>query len=301
MSRPTFITTKGDRNGMEDQLDTSTLIEYYRNTAIGHYEWSGSSAIMDAVPLGFIEDTLFCYGNISAKKISGLGWRFMATKPVHIDMYGQTYDWLPDAELNHDTNIAGICEPSKNPVLNLGVSMARQIQPYLDIMATALRVMDVNIVSLSQPVVVEGLTGELDGKLFELDLKAGKRFIPAVKKDSLGLNVLDLKATDNTQNLASTVMFCHAKIMDILDMPNANLRSSGISDMETANANAGLTLYNDWGLKRRQQWCDRMNALYPHLELSVKVARGWDVPEGSPAETKEDEMNIGATDDTNEE
>lgn len=294
MTHPDVINTKGERRALaEDELDISTLIEYYRNTHLGHYEWGGSEEIMADMPIGFIEDTLFCYGNISAKKVKGLGWRVMATKPETVDMYGQPYTWLPDTVAGRDVDKVGLMTPSKEPVLNLGVAMADQIEPYLTIMGRALKVLDINILSLSQPVLVEGLSGTLDGAMREMDLKCGKRTIPCVKKESIGVEVLDLKAQDHTQNLASTVMFCHAKIMDLLDIPNANIKNSGVSDMETSNANAGLSTYNDWGLKKRQQWCDRMNALHPELNLTVKVSGAWDVPEGSKAEEEQDEKEIG--------
>lgn len=293
MTHPNIINTKGERKALEeDELDVSNLIEYYRNTALGHYEWGGAPIIMDDMPIGFIEDTLFCYGNISAKKVKGLGWRVMATKPETIDMYGQPYTWLPETIAGRDVDKIGLMNPSKEPVLDLGVPMSEQIFPYLVIMGRALKVLDINIMDLSQPVLVEGLSGTLEGAMREMDVKCGKRTIPCVKKESIGIEVLDLKAQDHTQNLASTIMFCHSKIMDLLDIPNSNIKSSGVSDMETSNANAGLSTYNDWGLKKRKQWCDRMNKLHPELELTVKVSGAWDVPEGSPAEEKKDEEVI---------
>jgi hypothetical protein len=76
--------------------------------------------------------------------------------------------------------------------------------------------------------------------------------------------------------------------MDILCMPNSNIKSSGVSDMETGNANAGTSVYNDWGLKRRQQWCEIMNQLHPELRLSVRVSEAWDKPQGSEPEEAED-------------
>lgn len=301
MTRPDILNTKHERKELaEDELDTSNLIEYYRNTHLGHYEWSGSDEIMADMPIGFIEDTIFCYGNISAKKVRGLGWRAMATKPQTVDMYGQPYSWLPETIAGKDADKIGLMNPSKEPVLTLGTPIAEQIMPYITIMARALKVLDINIIGLSQPVLVEGLSGTLEGAMREMDLKCGKRTLPCVKKESIGIQVLDLKAQDHTQNLASTIMFCHAKIMDILDMPNSNIKNSGVSDMETSNANAGISTYNDWGLKKRQQWCDRMNKAHPELNLSVRVSQAWDMPEGTPQEVAEDTKEAEVVSDAEE-
>lgn len=293
--RPTFINTKKERKEESEVLDIPYLMDYYRNSVIGHYEWGYNEDVIKDVPEGWFEDTLFCYGNLSAAKYrQPIGWFVTPVNPVTVDRYYRPYTWITAADLNSDADRAFLLEEKKEPVLQLGVSMMEQIRPLVEIMARCFKVLDINVIALSQPIAIESSPGKIDGEIQEWDLKAGKRFIPVISKNAIGAEVLDLKADDHTQNLASTIMFLHSKIMDMLCMPNSNLKNSGVSDMETGNANAGTSVYNDWGLKRRKQWCDAMNALHPELQLTVKVSDSWDEPEGSEPEVSED---IGTEDD----
>lgn len=292
MTRPSFINTKQERKEDEDQLSIPHILDFYRKSVIGHYEWRYNTDIIE-MPEGWIEDTLFNYGNISAAKFRApIGWFFTPVNPVTVDRYYRPYSWISAADLNNDADRAFLLKEQKNPVLDLGVSMAEQIMPYVKIMERCFKVLDMNVLALSQPVAIESAPGEIDGCIQEWDLKQGKYFMPVINKKAVGTQVLDLKAQDHTQNLASTIMFLNSKIMDTLCMPNANLKNSGVSDMETGNANVGTSVYNDWGLKRRMQWCDRMNDLYPELQLSVRVSESWDSPEGSEAEQTADMENI---------
>jgi len=291
MTRPSFINTKAERKAEEETLEVPYLMDYYRNAVIGHYEWDYNRELLKDVPEGWFEDTLFCYGNLScAKYRQPIGWFVTPVNPVTLDRYNRPYSWITAGDLNSDADRAFLLEEKKEPVLQLGVSMMEQIRPMIEVMARCYKVLDMNIIGLSQPVAIESAPGGMNGELLDFDLKAGKRTIPVINKSAIGAQVLDLKAEDHTQNLASTIMFLHSKIMDILCMPNSNLKNSGVSDMETGNANAGTSVYNDWGLKRRQQWCDTMNALHPELNLSVKVSEAWDKPQGSEPEEAEDMM-----------
>lgn len=300
MTKPSFINTKGERKADEDTLSVPYLIDYYRNAVIGHYVWSYNEEALIGVPEGWFEDTLFCYGNLSAAKYrQPIGWFVTPVNPVTLDRYNRPYSWITAADLNSDADRAFLLDEKKEPVLQLGVSMMEQIRPMIEIMARCYQVLDINVLALSQPIAIESAPGQMEGEVQEWDLKCGKRFVPVISKKAIGAEVLDLKAQDHTQNLASTIMFLHSKIMDILCMPNSNLKNSGVSDMETGNANAGTSVYNDWGLKRRQQWCDIMNQLHPELQLSVSVSEAWDKPQGSEPEVKEDidVMEEGETDD----
>lgn len=301
MTKPQFVNSKGERNELDDILRLPHLMDYYRKAVIGHYQW-GYNEEMIEMPEGWIEDSLFCYGNISAAKYRNpIGWFFTPVNPVTLDRYNRPYSWITAADLNTDADRVFLMKEQKNPVLVLGVSMMEQIRPLVEIMERCYQCLDQNIIGMSQPVLIESPVpgNNLDGKMLEFDLKMGKKYIGCIDKKAVDTTVLDLKADDHTQNLASTIMFLHSKIMDILDMPNANIKSSGVSDMETGNANAGTSVYNDWGLKRRQQWCDIMNGMYPELELSVKVSDAWDEPEGSPGETEQD-IKAEADDKTEE-
>ena len=301
MTKPQIINSKGERNELCDILAFPHLSDFYRKSAIGHYEWGYNREIVE-MPEGWIEDCIFCNGNISAAKYrSPIGWFFTPVNPVTLDRYNRPYSWITAADLNTDADKIFLMKEQRNPVLDLGIPMAEQIRPWLQIMERALQCLDMDIIALSQPVLIEAPNsgGSLDGDVMEFDLKVGKKYIGVVDKGAVPVNILDLGASDNTQNLASTVMFVHNRIMEIIDMGNSNLKSSGVADLETKQANAGVSSYSDWGLKRRQQWCDIMNEMYPELELTVKVSEAWDEPEGSEAETAED-LNEDADDNDKE-
>ena len=55
MTRPTFRTSKGERRGgASETIDTSGLVQIYRDIARGRFKWSG---LPEDMPEGYIEDT----------------------------------------------------------------------------------------------------------------------------------------------------------------------------------------------------------------------------------------------------
>lgn len=290
MTKPQIVNSKRERKEEDEVLRLPHLMDFYRKSVIGHYEWGYNEEVVE-MPEGWIEDTIFCYGNVSAAKYRNpIGWFFTPVNAVTLDRYNRPYSWITAADLNTDADKVFLMKEQRTPVLDLGTPMMEQIRPLVEIMERCFQCLDMNIIALSQPVILESPTAgnDLEGQMLEFDLKIGKKYVGCVDKKAIGASVLDLKADDHTGQLANTIMFLHSKIMDILCMPNSNLKSSGVSDMETGNANVGTSVYNDWGLKRRQQWCDIMNGMYPELKLTVKVSEAWDEPEGSPGETEGD-------------
>ena len=275
MSRPTFRTSKGERRGgASETIDTSGLVQIYRDIARGRFIWEG---LPDDMPDGFIEDTALFYNAGVSIKDTGMGPVVLPAKPVGLTVYGTPYTWVPG-------NVPGVMglesDPelfaeSDNPVLWMSASVMDRIHPYLDVMARCIKVLNTNIGALSTPILINGRPdagegGNLTGVLLKSDMLNGESFIPVVKGDGMPLDVLDLKVTDHTQNLISTMEAMHAKILEVMQSGDGVAKSSGITVEETVNGSQSVEQAVDLELERRKAWCDRINAV---MGTNVSVER----------------------------
>ena len=293
MTRPSFRTTKGERAGVAEVIDTSDLEQIYRDVARGRFVWSG---LPEDMPEGYIEDTALFYNAGVGVKNTSMGLVVLPAKPVSLTVYGTPYSWVPG-------NVPGLTglemDPelfaeSDTPVLWMSMSVMDRIRPYLQVMARCLKVLNTNVGALSTPILINGRPdagdgGNLTGVLLKSDMLDGESFIPVIRGDGMPLDVLDLKVTDHTQNLISTMEAMHAKILEIMQSGDGVAKSSGITVEETVNGNQSVTQAADLELARRKAWADRIHA---ELGLNVTVERATVVmqpaqPEGAPEETPE--------------
>lgn len=290
MSRPTFRTSKGERRGgASETIDTSGLVQIYRDVARGRFKWSG---LPEDMPEGYIEDTALFYNAGVSMKSTPMGPVVLPAKPSALTIYGTPYSWLPG-------NIPGIMgfeqDPelfteSDNPVLWMSMSVMDRIKPYLDVMARCLKVLNVNVGALSTPILIEGRPdagegGNLTGVLLKSDLLAGESFIPVIRGDGMPLSTLDLGVQDHTQNLISTMEAMHAKILEVMQSGDGVAKSSGITVEETVNGNQSVEQAADLELERRKAWCERINAV---MGTNVSVERNVRVM--APSEPSEPEQ-----------
>ena len=71
MTRPTFRTSKGERRGgASETIDTSGLVQIYRDIARGRFKWSG---LPEDMPEGYIEDTALFYNAGVSMKSTPMG------------------------------------------------------------------------------------------------------------------------------------------------------------------------------------------------------------------------------------
>ena len=293
MTRPSFRTTKGERAGVVEVIDTSDLEQIYRDVARGRFIWSG---LPEDMPDGYIEDTALFYNAGVGIKPTSMGMVVLPAKPVSLTVYGTPYSWVPG-------NVPGLTglemdpelfSKSNTPVLWMSMSVMDRIRPYLQVIARCLKVLNTNVGALSTPILINGRPdagdgGNLTGVLLKSDMLDGESFIPVIRGDGMPLDVLDLKVTDHTQNLISTMEAMHAKILEIMQSGDGVAKSSGITVEETVNGNQSVTQAADLELARRKAWADRINA---ELGLNVTVERATVVmqpaqPEGAPEETPE--------------
>ena len=275
-NRPTFLLSKGERNAQNEILYTGDLEFHYRMVAGGLYEWDG---LPDDCPRDFIESmALFYSGGVGYKRVKGMGEIVTAIKPANLTIYGQPYEWIPEPmrgfmPIKSDSEFF---KPSNEPALWIGEPMIRNIEPYLKIMGQTLKVLNTNIIGLSQPIMISGLpNAPLQGLIMKSELMDGETYIPLASRNGIDAQVLDLKAQDHTQNLISTIDWCDARILEIMASSNGVEKSSGITTMETVSGVQSVLQQFQNGLKKRQDWADRVNDRFK-CDLSVKPGIGID-------------------------
>lgn len=274
--KPTFLLSKGERRRMEFCLDTTNLIDRYRDIAVGMYAWDG---LPDDCPKDFMESILFDVGSASIKKVKGLGLAVMGAKPVNLDIYGHPYKWLPTAiqGLSAMDRSSDLFKESDTPVLWLS-STAEKIRPYLTVMEQSLQCLSQNLNALQTPVIVSGNVGnELDGLVLMDELQEHKTFIPSIKNPGAGVQILDLKAQDRTQNLISCIRAMDSEILSVMGVSNGTEKSSGVTDVETLSTVQELTMKAVKGLELRQEWCDAINDKLK-IDVSVSFGDGYSMP-----------------------
>ena len=146
------------------------------------------------------------------------------------------------------------------------------IEPYIEIMRKAMNALNLNVAAMSQPVLVQAQPGvELKARMLESDLGTGKVYIPVIDSGAVPAEVLDLKATDHTVNLLGVIHDMDAEILTILNIRSTLEKASGISTAEASASDQEIMEGLDHGLRLRQQWCERINAVLG-TNFSVRLA-----------------------------
>ncbi len=295
MTRPSFILSKGQRANLENSIDTRDIMRHYRNILRGSSTWEG---LPEDMPVGFIESTALWYsGGFAIKKVKGMGFGGFAANPVTVDIYGQPYTWLPDivngvtAYNERDTSIY---KESDTPVLWIGTPLKDQIRPYAQLMERTLKTLGQNLTALGHPVIISGNPSGQAGDnigalLLKSDLDDGAMYIPTVQGLNGTLEALDLHATDNTQNLISTLSACDARILEILNTSNGIEKSSGITTAETETGSMPLEYAQGGYDELCDVWAEKVNA---KLGLNIKHKRREVEPMTAPAGPVEDDKEV---------
>lgn len=295
-SKPTFLLSKGERNAQRDTLYTGDIEQHYRMVAGGLYRWDG---LPEGCPLDFIESSaLFYSGGVGCKSVKGMGKVIAPIKPANLTIYGTPYEWIPEP-LKGMMPIASDSEffkPTNEPSLWIGSSMLDNIEPYLRIMSQTMKVLNTNVVGLSQPIMISGIpSSPLKGLIMESEITDGQTYIPVTGRDGIAPEVLDLKATDHTANLVSVIDWCDARILEIMASSNGVEKSSGITTMETVSGVQSVMQQFEIGLDKRKEWAERVNERFG-MNLSVKAGKGIESltaenPIGNDTDGGEDETN----------
>ena len=281
MTRPTFLTSKGERNAGKG-VETDELIERYISIYTSRFKWSG---LPEGCPPDFIERMMFLYGGVSAKKVRGLGVCVMGAVPSALSIYGIPARWMPVGILASTEGNAvneSIWKDSDTPVLYDMMPMLEKIRPYLELQRKAINALGCNLVGLTNPVLVECVPGsELNGKVIRNNLGAGDVFIPVIDRGAMNAEVLDLKATDHTANLTGVIHDTDNTIMDIMDVRSSMEKASGISVEEATASEQQIVSGMDQEFRKRYEWAMNTNAV---LGTKFKVEPN-DASDGSDRQT----------------
>ena len=265
--KPTFIRGKGSIG----QLQTYGLAEHYRRIFRGLTKWGG---LPEGCPSNFPQDCIFFSGGVGATKLSGRGPVLAGVKPSTLTVYATPYSWIPEPigmAMNLDNDFF---QPSTDPCCWLGEPIANLIEPYLQIMDRTMKVLNQNLIALSQPVMVKGVPGsELPALQFKNELMETEMIIPATGAGFSGAEVLDLKAQDHTQNYISTIDWCDARILEVMMSSNGVEKASGITTLETVSGVQSIIQEYEEMLERCRAFCDEANDRFG-LSMTVAPGRG---------------------------
>lgn len=272
--KPDFIMSKGERNAMDSKVDVSRLMEHYRQVAGGLYKWEG---LPEGCPLDFIESlALWTSSGVGCKEAKGMGPVIAPIKPSTLTIYGTPYDWIP-VSVRGMLPIAADADffkPTNDPSLWMGSSIEETIRPFVHLMARAMKVLDVNLFSLSQPVMISGLpSAPLAGLVLASEVMDGELYIPTTTRNGVDAQVLDLKAEDHTQNLVSTIDWCDARILEIMASSNGVEKASGINTLETVSGVQSVIQQIEIGLDKRLEWTERVNEAFG-MNMTVRPGKG---------------------------
>lgn len=288
-AKPLMLATKGQRN--KGKLDLTDLERHYRDVFAGLFIWDG---LPEGCPKDYIEGfALWETPGAGCKKVKALGHVISGIHPANFTVYGRPYQWTPSVMqgLMPNETLADFFTPSSEPCLYIGRSMRSQIEPYVEIMRRALAVLNQNIFALSQPVMINGLpSANLKGLIMESEIMDGETFIQIAGREAVQPEVLDLKVTDHTQNLVSTVDWCDARILETMMSSNGVEKSSGITTMETVSGVQSIMQQFEMQHELRKAWADDVNDRF-RLDLTVRPGKGIESLMKAPAEAPEGDGN----------
>lgn len=274
--RPSFLNTKSQRK-TADRVTIDSLELHYKDILRGMFKWEG---LPDDVPQGFIDaDALYTAPGVAVKDVKGMGLCVLPCRAVTLDVYGRPRTWLAEpygwSVDSKDGTGADLFTVSDEPVLYMVGSYRDRILPYLQILTRAIQTLGTNISALAHPVLISGMAAGTPGDnigsiMLKGELEDGASYIPVVRPDALGMDVLDLGVTDNTQNLASLVDWADARILEIIGASTGNEKSSGVTALETVTGTGGMATQSDVALDMRKDWADKVNERFG---LSVTVER----------------------------
>lgn len=294
----------------DDNSSKVPLHNRYLEIAKGIYEWSGlPEDLVNEMPEGFIEECLFRGGGVGIKHTSSVGYVICQIKPVVLSIYGTPIKWLPyfpKGIMESSTSVMPMDVLSEeyqkdSPALWLQSTAFSRMFPYLRIMDDTIKALGLNVNALAQPIALYGdVGGEVDPLMLKTDMEQGERYIPLVK-GGIRAEVLDLKATDHTQNLINTFKALDAECLTILGVQNSGVeKTSGVSDSESQAILQSISTVIGQGLKLRKQWCEKVNATFG-LSLNVELSPEYEIhmmSEDSDDDVEEDVSTMEGNDDS---
>ncbi len=276
MTRPSFVLSKGERRGLDAVITCEDILQHYADVFATRFPWKKGPSRM---PADFAERALFWTGGIGPVEIFGEQQIVPAVKAL-LGIYGEAVTWNPEPVTGaaYPPEIMRSQDDTANPMLYVG-SMAEAIRPLCELMASAYRCLNTTIVSMQQPVVLQGVAGG------EINIVEGDRavngFMPSVwtlDKTGLQAQALDLGGHDHTQNLIQTINALDCEILARMGIKSAGTeKASGITAEETLSINQELSLIIRRDYELRMQWLDKVKDRFP--EMTIEIAPELALPE----------------------
>lgn len=265
MTAPSFYLSRGERNKMRVSFDP---YQRYLTIAQGIYEWEG---LPEDIPIGYIEQALFWYGCVGAKDVPGIGICVFGATPSSWTIYGEPATWMPTGLKTITSPL--LQEKSDNPTLYLGVSIADKISAFADIQKQSIISLRQNIIGMRQPIALDGNPGNsADAYVLSNELEAGEQFIPVIEASKIGVKTIDLNVNDYTTSLLNAYDAMDREILSYMGIKNSGTeKQSGITPEETLSITQELSLVSTHGLKLREEWCKKINAVLG-TNISVRVS-----------------------------
>lgn len=262
---PSFYVSRGNQNKMTVNFDP---YQRYLTIAQNIYEWEG---LPDDVPVGHIEQALFWYGCVGAKDVPGIGVCIFGATPSTWTIYGEPASWLPTGLRTVTTPV--LMDKSDNPALYTGISVADKIAAFADVQKQSIISLRQNVIGMRQPIALDGNPGNsADAFVLMNELESGEQYIPVIEASKLGIKVIDLNVNDHTQSLINTYDAMDREILSYMGIKNSGTEKlSGITPEETMSITQELSLVSTYGLKLREIWCDKINAVLG-TNFSVKIS-----------------------------
>lgn len=291
--KPSFINSKSERKFA--YLDAFELLDWYEDIYAGKYKLIGDG-IPDDMPEGYILRCIFRHGTVQFKKTTN-GLIACPVSPVKRNVYGYPVSGTPILP-GYTETISDVMKESDAPIFALPQALSIKIQRYCMMMERALRVLDQNVLAMSQPVLIQGTQGgRINMMTMESTLKsADDMVIPCLEGVATQAQVLDLNAQDHTQNLLGVINAMDAKCLAGIGVKGSGAdKASGITTTETEYVAQQLemTTYNE--LNALNQWADKVNAALG-LNIRFELGEGYtpstaDDPEGMQPDNTEEEGN----------
>lgn len=294
--RPSFLTTKGERRESEGLILPEDLLLHYAEIYASRFQWKGTPKDM---PLGFIERALFFTGGVAPVKAFGEE-QITPAVPVMLGIYAQPVTWnpMPAGASLIPPQIMKEYTQEKNPML-FCLPMASQIEELCKVMARAYNCLNQTLLSMQQPVVLQGAVGgEINIRDTGDDLRLGKLLIPTLDKTGMQASVLDLGGKDHTQNLISTINALDCEILAHMGIKSAGTeKASGVTTEETLSITQELQLINQQDFELRKRWCDLPQIRKRFPDLKVMPAPGLQVLEYDGSDQDKESSMRGEGDD----
>ena len=244
------------------------LLQHYEDVYASRFVWEGGPEDM---PSDFPERCLFRSGLIGPAKAFG-SMQITEGSPSLLGIYGQPLQWMPTT---YNGQIPpGWETPSSERPLWLNHIPSQEMLPLCELMATAWRCMNTSLISMSQPIVLQGTAGaEVNIQEADNAIAGFKPVIPTLDRNAVTASVLDLGGHDYTTSLISAINAIDCEILARMGIKSAGTeKASGVTREETLSIGQELKLILQRELDKRRAWCAKVQDLLPGL--TVRPADG---------------------------